>query len=123
MKSDQTSKSRQSRRILNGLAWTLLFAASILAVSGFDTDMNDHLVMLLIFLIFVFASTSIPLFWFGGYNRERCVSRKIPMSVATAFTMRHPSYIQRSRVLGYASSVVSLPPLSRKELKSKTESS
>lgn len=67
------NKSTMNNRILNGLAWTLLFTASVLAITGVDTDINEHLVMLLVFIL---ATASIPLFWYGGYNCRSCDLRK-----------------------------------------------
>ena len=62
------------KRILNSMAWILVFAASILAAGGLAVLENHRPVVVLVLLL---ASASIPLFWFGGYNRRRCKELKI----------------------------------------------
>ena len=60
------------KRILNGVAWVLLFAASILAIGGFNGPDKDLIVFL---SVSVLAGVSILLFWLGGYT---CKSNTSP---------------------------------------------
>ncbi len=57
-----------NKRISNGIAWTLLFLGSFLVLSGDLTYEPRHVS----FLGGTLAALSVPLFWFGGYNIERC---------------------------------------------------
>lgn len=60
------------KRILNGGAWVLLFAASILAIGGFNGPGKDLIVFSSVSIL---AAVSILLFWLGGYT---CKSNTSP---------------------------------------------
>jgi len=60
-----------NKRTFNGIAWTLFVFGSFLIVTGdlgFELGRPIHISYFGVLL----ATLSVPLFWFGGYNIDRC---------------------------------------------------